>query len=242
MAIGCLALEEKLHLKTPIVNYPLMAFDNPLFCSTLNAHRFGNSMKMKEFFNPWPRPWDAARRLYVCVVKQARQPGFYLTCGVPDTADGRFDMILLHAFLLLRRTKRDHDRTAYLGQAFFDLMFADMDQNLREMGLGDLAVGKRVKGMAAAFYGRIQAYEDGLAGDEAALVDSLRRNLYRKTEPDDSQLSTVADYMRREAARLDHIDTDRLLRGELDFGPAPAAPEKVPPEPEKKGLGKEKQQ
>ena len=90
MAIGCLALEEKLHLKTPIVNYPLMAFDNPLYCSTLNAHRFGNSMKMKEFFNPWPRPWDAARRLYVCVVKQARQPGFYLTCGVPDTADGRF--------------------------------------------------------------------------------------------------------------------------------------------------------
>ena len=114
-------------------------------------------------------------------------------------------------------------------------MFADMDQNLREMGLGDLAVGKRVKGMAAAFYGRIQAYEDGLAGDESALVDSLRRNLYRKTEPDDSQLSTVSDYMRREAVRLDEIDTDRLLKGELDFGPAPA-------EPEKEELGKEKQE
>ncbi len=191
-------------------------------------------MKLKKFFSP--RPWDdAARRLYICVIKQARQPGFYLYCGVPDTADGRFDMILLHAFLLLRRTKRDQDRTADLGQAFFDLMFADMDQNLREMGLGDLAVGKRVKGMAAAFYGRIQAYEDGLAGNETALVDSLRRNLYRKTEPDDSQLSTVSDYMRREAVRLDEIDTDRLLKGELDFGPAPA-------EPEQEELGKEKQE
>ncbi len=191
-------------------------------------------MKLKEFFSSGPRD-AAARRLYVSVVKQARQPEFYLYCGVPDTADGRFDMILLHAFLLLRRTKRDHDRTADLGQAFFDLMFADMDQNLREMGLGDLAVGKRVKGMAAAFYGRIQAYEDGLSGDDTTLVDSLRRNLYRKTEPDDSQLSTVSEYMRREAARLDDMDTDRLLAGELDIGPAPA-------EPEKKERGKEKQE
>jgi|TARA_Y100000294_G_scaffold17565_2_gene15363 cytochrome b pre-mRNA-processing protein 3 len=191
-------------------------------------------MKLKEFFSSGPRD-DAARRLYVSVVKQARQPGFYLYCGVPDTADGRFDMILLHAFLLLRRIKRDHDLTADLGQAFFDLMFADMDQNLREMGLGDLAVGKRVKGMAAAFYGRIQAYEDGLADDETTLVDSLGRNLYRKTEPDDSQLSTVSDYMRREAARLDDMDTDRLLAGKLDFGPAPA-------DPGKPGLGKENQE
>lgn len=189
-------------------------------------------MKLKKFFShgPWE---DAARNLYICVVKQARQPGFYLSCGVPDTPDGRFDMIALHAFLLLRRIKRDHERTADLGQAFFDLMFADMDQNLREMGLGDLGVGKRVKGMAAAFYGRIEAYEDGLAGGDQALVDSLRRNLYRKTDPDDSQLSTVSDYMRREAARLDHMDTGRLLKGELDFGPAPAAPEKEEPVKEK---------
>lgn len=182
-------------------------------------------MKLKKFFGPGP--WeDAARKLYICVVKQARQPGFYLSCGVPDTADGRFDMIMLHAFLLLRRTKRDHDRTADLGQTFFDLMFADMDQNLREMGLGDLGVGKRVKGMAAAFYGRIQAYEDGLAGDDQALADSLRRNLYRKTEPDDSQVLAVANYMRDAAARLDEADIDKLMGGDVDFGAPPAEPEK----------------
>ena len=120
---------------------------------------------------------EAAHRIYFSLVEQARQPGFYLSCGVPDTADGRFDMIILHAFLLLRRLKKDHEQTAELAQELFDLMFADMDQNLREMGLGDLAVGKRIKGMAAAFYGRIQAYEDGLAGNETMLVDSLRRNL-----------------------------------------------------------------
>jgi cytochrome b pre-mRNA-processing protein 3 len=182
-------------------------------------------MILKEFFKPGP--WDdSAGKLYVCVVKQARQPGFYLSCGVPDTADGRFDMILLHAFLLLRRLKRNHKQTADLAQAVFDLMFADMDQNLREMGVGDLGVGKRVKSMAAAFYGRIQAYDDGLEGGETALADSLRRNLYRKTEPEDFQISAVSDYMRREDARLIDMDTESLLKGELDFGAPPAEPEK----------------
>lgn len=169
---------------------------------------------------------DAARKIYVTLVEQSRQPDFYTLCGVPDTADGRFDMILLHGFLLLRRLKRDHDRTADLGQAVFDLMFADMDQNLREMGVGDLSVGKRIKGMVEAFYGRIAAYEAGLAEGPEVLENALRRNLYRHVSPEDGQVAVIAQYMEREAGFLDNIDTETFFAGNLSFGPAPGSPGK----------------
>jgi len=165
---------------------------------------------------------ESARRLYAALVRQARQPGFYTVCGVPDTVDGRFDMILLHAFLLLRRLKREHARSRDLGQAVFDLMFADMDENLREMGVGDLAVGKRIKGMAQAFYGRIAAYEAGLAAADESLDLALRRNLYRKAAPADAAVALVVDYLRREAAALDAEPLDSFLTGQVRFGPAPA--------------------
>lgn len=172
---------------------------------------------------------EAAHRMYLSLVEQARQPGFYLSCGVPDTADGRFDMIILHAFLVLRRLKKDHEQTAELAQELFDLMFADMDQNLREMGVGDLAVGKRIKGMASAFYGRVAAYEAGLGANDSALEEALRRNLYRKARPEAGQLAAVAGYMRDESARLDGAGVDSLMAGNVIFGPAPAPPAETRP-------------
>lgn len=175
-------------------------------------------MKIFNFLSPNPVD-DTARKIYVSLVKQGRQPVFYLSFGVPDTPDGRFDLIALHAFLLFRRFKRDHDRTEALGQAVFDLMFADMDQNLREMGVGDLGVGKRIKGMAEGFFGRVQAYEKGLDDTPEALESALKRNLYRKSTPSDTQVSAMAAYMRRQAARLDMIDTESLLAGDLTFDP-----------------------
>lgn len=184
-------------------------------------------MKLFDLFKP--RDFDdTARNIYASLVKQARQPAFYLSCGVPDTPDGRFDMILLHAVLVLRRLKRDHDKTAVLSQAVFDLMFADMDQNLREMGIGDLGVGKRVKAMAKAFYGRAQAYEDGLEEEAGAdiLNQALRRNLYRKTSPEADQVTTIADYMRAEARRLDECRIEDIINANLAFGPAPESPGK----------------
>ncbi len=172
---------------------------------------------------------ETARTLYITVVEQARRPGFYRDCGVPDTVDGRFDMIAMHAFLLLRRLRRDHGQTADLAQALFDLMFADMDQNLREMGVGDLGVGRRIKTMAKAFYGRLGAYEAGLAGDDQALADALRRNLFRKTNPQEGDVAALARYMRREAAALDALGLDRLMAGEVRFGPAPGGTRGVSP-------------
>lgn len=164
----------------------------------------------------------AADALYRAIVAQARQPGFYTAAAVPDTPDGRFDVIVAHAVLVLRRLHREPESTRDLAQSVFDLMFADMDQNLREMGVGDLAVGKRIKAMAKGFYGRLAAYERALdAHDGAALTAALRRNLYRKTEPDEEAVAVFARYFQREAARLEALPVERLQAGLPEFGPPP---------------------
>jgi cytochrome b pre-mRNA-processing protein 3 len=170
-------------------------------------------MKLLNIFGE-PAVQRAARRLYLQAVEQARHPELYLRRGVPDTPDGRFDMVVLHVVLVMRRLKRDHDQTAETAQALFDLMFADMDQNLREMGVGDVGIGPRVKAMAKGFFGRLAAYDVALsAEDDLALCAALRRNLYRKCAPLDADVAAVAVYMRQEAAKLDAMPIKSLLDG-----------------------------
>ena len=103
-----------------------------------------------------------ATPLYTEIVRQARQPDFYNKLGVPDTYNGRFDLIALHAFIIMRRLKSIGKNGETLSQALFDCMFIDIDKNLREMGVGDLSVGKKIKNLAAAYYGRVKAYEGAL--------------------------------------------------------------------------------
>src|SRR5258708_11167615 len=146
---------------------------------------------------------QAAELAYGRVVEHARQPDFFVNGGVPDTVDGRFELICLHAFLYLHRLKREEKRAAPLGQRFFDTMFADFDRSLREMGTGDLSVGREVRRMAQAFYGRVAAYEEGLAGDDSVLQPALARNLFGTVAPNPARLEALADYLRRESARLD---------------------------------------
>src|SRR5713226_2003472 len=166
---------------------------------------------------------EAAELAYGRIVEHARQPGFYIGGGVPDTIDGRFELICLHAFLYLHRLKREQKRAAPLGQHFFDTMFADFDRSLREMGTGDLSVGREVKRMAQAFYGRVAAYERGLAGDEAVLGPALARNLFGTAPPTQPRLDAMAGYVRHQAARLNRQDAAELLAGRLSFGPPPVA-------------------
>ena len=109
---------------------------------------------------------DHAHVLYVAIVNQARQPFLFDKFGGPDTVDGRFDMISLHVFLILRKLNNDEYKVKGLSQSLFDTMFADMDRSLREMGAGDLGVGKRVKAMATAFYGRLSAYEKAIENED----------------------------------------------------------------------------
>ncbi|RVT90696.1 ubiquinol-cytochrome C chaperone [Rhodovarius crocodyli] len=124
--------------------------------------------------------------LYTAAVTAARDPALYTVLAAPDTLEGRFDLICLHVGLLIRRLRLDADPAGKdLAQAVFDAMFNDMDLNLREMGVGDMGIGKRVKRMWEAFHGRAKAYEEALeAGDEAALADALLRNLWGGHEMD----------------------------------------------------------
>ena len=163
---------------------------------------------------------QSAEKLYNAAVRQARQPSFYLDLGVPDTADGRFDMIALHVYLLLRRLKQFSETGQTLGQALFDHMFTDLDRNLREMGVGDLGVGRQVKAMAAAFYGRVAAYDAGLAENDAVLAQALARNLYRNARPPEQTLGAMARYVRASAGVLDLVPAEGLLQGKVDFGAA----------------------
>jgi cytochrome b pre-mRNA-processing protein 3 len=168
-----------------------------------------------------PDPTQAvARRLYEAVVAQARQPVFFAEWEVPDTIDGRFEMVTLHAHLVLRRLKDGGAETSPLAQALFDVMFADMDASLREMGAGDLGVGRRVKQMATGFYGRVAAYDAGLAGGDGVLGAALRRNLFGTVSPSSDSLAVMADYVTRTAATLARQPLERIAGGTVAFAAA----------------------
>lgn len=166
----------------------------------------------------------AAVSLYRQVVAQARAPIFYSRHGVPDSLDGRFDMIVLHSFLIMRRLRASGTPAAdRLSQQLFDLLFADMDSSLREIGVGDLGVGKRVKKMAQAFYGRLEAYEAGLAApDDQALGEALSRNLYGTSQAPMEVLLAMARYVRSADRHLAGQSDADILAGNVDFMPAPA--------------------
>ncbi|MCR6632185.1 MAG: ubiquinol-cytochrome C chaperone family protein [Magnetospirillum sp.] len=159
----------------------------------------------------------AAAELYLAAVEQARQPAFYGQLGVPDTLEGRYDMIILHVWMVMRRLGRAGAGAESLAQATVERMFDDMDRNLREMGVTDLRVGKRVRHMAEAFYGRAGAYDKALGEGDAALVAALTRNLYQAAEPAPAQVEAVARYVRAQLAHLDNGDTESLCEGRVSF-------------------------
>ncbi len=164
---------------------------------------------------------NAAELAYRHVVEQARQPVFFTEYGVPDSVDGRFELICLHAFLYLHRLKSERPQASRLCQSFFDMMFADLDRALREMGTGDLSVGRQVKRMAQGFYGRIRAYEEGIAGDDSRLHAALARNLFGTVAMPARYLAAMADYVRAAAADLDRQAAAELAAGHIRFVAAP---------------------
>lgn len=159
--------------------------------------------------------------LYRQIVEQARQPVFYRDYGVPDNLDGRFELISLHTFLVLHRLKQDHPRGAKLSQSLHDLFFADMDQSLREMGAGDMGVGKRIKRMAQGFHGRVKAYDDGLGEDSGKLEVALRRNLYGTIVAEETWVEKMAGYTRAQSQALGRLDFAKLVDGTSAFAGAP---------------------
>lgn len=177
-------------------------------------------MFLSRMFRPAEMP--AAATLYTALVTQARQPVFYASYGVPDTVDGRFEMIALHMFLVLHRLKAAEQ--GELAQQLFDTMFADMDKSLREMGAGDMGVGKRVRAMAEGLYGRMAAYEAGLDGDDVILAAALRRNAFGTVPdpgPSPAASQALCTYLRAGAAALQAAPVAELNAGSVKF-PAPA--------------------
>lgn len=157
--------------------------------------------------------------LYAAAVAAARDPVFYAELGVPDTVDGRFDMVSLHVYLLVRRLGALADPGPKLAQAVFDAMFSDMDLNLREMGVGDLSVGKRNRAMWEAFHGRSAAYQTALAAhDDASLTESLLRNVWRGTAPEPADAAqSLARIIRAQDRALAAQSLARLLGGTVSY-------------------------
>jgi cytochrome b pre-mRNA-processing protein 3 len=155
-----------------------------------NCERFSmlNLFKRK---NPYE---GAARILYAQALEQTRDPEFYSKFGVPDSFDGRFDLLLLHIFLLMERMLGEPNVGQSFNQALFDVTFADMDQTLREMGIGDMGIPKHMRRMMKAFNGRMHAYSE--AAEPEAFKEVLAKNLYGTVqEPDAAHITAMLAYV-----------------------------------------------
>lgn len=164
---------------------------------------------------------EAALALFAEAAGRARAPVFYADLGVEDSVEGRFELLTLHVYLILRRLKGQGEDAARVAQKLFDATFASFDDALRELGVGDLAVGRRIRKMAEAFYGRIGAYEAALAADAApsSLVEAVGRNVYG--DPDAPGAPALAAYVRQAATMLDAQPVSRLVCGVARYPDAP---------------------
>ena len=171
------------------------------------------------------RPDPTIAALYGAIVTQARDPRFYDSYGAPDTVLGRFDLIVLHLALLLRRLRAGGTSAGTLAQGVFDAFCRDMDHNLREMGISDQGLPRHMQRVGEAFYGRAQAYEAalGTAADEGALADALARNVYPGTA-DGLCAAALARYVRNVAEVLGTQPIAALAAGVISF-PEPRIPQ-----------------
>jgi cytochrome b pre-mRNA-processing protein 3 len=167
-----------------------------------------------------PRHERAGFALYGAVVRAAREPAWFTELAVADTLDGRFDLVGLFAALMIHRLRLLPAPGASLAQALFDAMFADMDFNLRELGVGDMTIAKRVRAMWEAFHGRALAYEAPLAAENAdALATALARNVWRGAAPEGAALR-LAEAALRQYRHLQSFSTDAWTGGTVQFLPA----------------------
>ncbi len=154
--------------------------------------------------------------LYSVAVSAARAPILYTTLGVPDTLDGRFDMVALHASVLIRRLRSLPAPGPSIAQAVFDAMFSDMDTSLRELGVGDMTVARNVRAMWEAFHGRAMAYEAAMDdSDPEALTSALHRNVWRGADaPGGAELAQMTRHL---IQVLDATPAEDLFAGHVSF-------------------------
>ena len=165
----------------------------------------------------------AALEIYLAAAEHARAPYFYADLKAPDTVDGRFEVLTLHLYAVLARLKNQGVAASNFAQRVFDLFFQNMDDSLREMGVGDMAIGRKIRGLAEAFYGRVGAYEEGVANeDQTALAGAIARNVYGENEL--PQASLFADYLRALCAHLQTQEIAEIMAGRITFPDPQALP------------------
>jgi cytochrome b pre-mRNA-processing protein 3 len=175
---------------------------------------FLSLLRNTKLFRKEPRP-DAIGELYGRIASAALHPALYLHGNVPDTFEGRFESVTLHVFLVMRRMKALPAPGTEAAQELIDLTFQKFDESMRQIGISDVAVPKKIKTLAHGFFGRVQAYEAALAGgDMAALTEALARNI---TEGGDA--GALAAYTQASAARLAVLDLDGIFQAEPLFVP-----------------------
>jgi cytochrome b pre-mRNA-processing protein 3 len=160
-----------------------------------------------------------ATAIYRAIVAQARAPALYSAFGVPDSVTGRFEMVVLHTVLVLERLKRCGSEGKHIGQEVFDAFCRDMDQSLRELGFGDMAVPKRMKRIGESFYGRAEAYSRSL-GNPDGLAEAIARNIFGEGQA--AAALGLARYVSAAARHLSEISDEEFLAGRLLFPDAAA--------------------
>ncbi|MGE7369869.1 ubiquinol-cytochrome C chaperone family protein [Neorhizobium sp. NPDC001467] len=157
-------------------------------------------------------------RQYATLTAIAREPRFYTDLGMPDTVMGRFEMLSIVMILYFRRTRSSSRSGQEIAQEIVDAFFQDIDHSIRELGVGDHGVPKRMKKMAGMFYGRLEAYAAALdAKDEAALAQALGRNIYPEKHEGRPALHDLARWMTKADADLGAIDEDSISRGQAQL-------------------------
>jgi cytochrome b pre-mRNA-processing protein 3 len=173
-------------------------------------------MMLSRLFSPRPAVL-AGRKLYASAAAQARTPAFYLAMGAPDTVEGRFELYTLHVAMVLRRLKGQGTQASETAQALFDAYVKSLDHALREMGVGDLSVGKKMRKLGEAFYGRVKNYDEAFAAlpDSAPLGAIIGRTVLLGQEG--ARAAPLVDYAAAAMAGLEGQALDALLQGEASW-------------------------
>jgi cytochrome b pre-mRNA-processing protein 3 len=174
---------------------------------------------LKGLFKPRPAQ-VAGQKLYARTSPQARLPALYAELGAPDTPEGRFELFSLHVYLILERLKGQGPQAADTAQALFDTYASALDNALRELGVGDLSVGKRMRKLGEAFFGRVKSYEAAFAKlpDAADLEAVIARTVY--AEADAGRAPDMAAYVLRQRSALAAQALEGFLAGEVDWSAA----------------------
>jgi cytochrome b pre-mRNA-processing protein 3 len=163
--------------------------------------------------------------VYARIVDAARAPIFYREFGVADTIEGRYEMIVLHVVLLLRRLRDKNGADSKLAQAIVDFFASDLDRSMRELGVGDLGVGRFMKRLGEGLYGRAAAYDAALDnGDDEKLSEALLRNVYNSLNPLNLTLVRLARYVQNQSLHLASQTIDQIKAGNIDFMPPSVEP------------------